>query len=48
MRKYDISDEEKDRIAQMNAEHYCKLYGIKDPDKKKRKFLKLCDRRAMT
>lgn len=34
MRKYDISDEEKDRIAQMNAEHYCRLYGIKDPDKK--------------
>lgn len=34
MRKYDISDEEKDRIAQRNAEHYCKLCGIKDPDKK--------------
>lgn len=34
MRKHDISDEEKDRIAQMNAEHYCRLYGIKNPDKK--------------
>ena len=29
-----IPDEQKDIIAQMNAEHYCRLYGIKDPDKK--------------
>ena len=34
MKKHDIPDEEKDRIAQMNADHYCKLYCIKDPDKK--------------
>lgn len=34
MRKYVISDEEKDKIAQRNAEHYCRLYAIKDPDKK--------------
>ena len=33
MRK-DMSDEQKDKIAQRNAEHYCKLYNIKDPDKK--------------
>lgn len=32
--KTDILGEQKDKIAQRNAEHYCKLYGIKDPDKK--------------
>ena len=34
MKKYDLTNEEKDRIAQRNAEHYCRLYGIEDPDKK--------------
>ena len=32
--KRDTNDKQKDMIAQRNAEHYCKLYGIKDPDKK--------------
>lgn len=32
--KHYLNNKQKDNIAQRNAEHYCRLYGIKDPDKK--------------
>lgn len=38
MRKCNLTDEQKDRVAKMDAEHYCKLYGIEDPDKKSKVF----------